>query len=56
MALAVVLLPALGGAVELFLKAGVGALVYGALALILDIAGARTFAVNRLRLRQARTA
>jgi O-antigen/teichoic acid export membrane protein len=56
MALAVAAVPALGGAAELFLKAGVGAAVYGVLAMALDIAGARSFAVRVVRLRQARPA
>jgi O-antigen/teichoic acid export membrane protein len=56
MALAVALVPATGGLGELLLKACGGAAVYGALALILDIAGARSFALRALRLRQTRIA
>jgi O-antigen/teichoic acid export membrane protein len=42
MGLAVAALPALGGIVELGLKAGVGAAVYGACAYLLDLAGLRS--------------
>lgn len=40
-------LPDLGGWPELILKAGAGAIVYGAAALVLDAGGARTFMQNR---------
>jgi O-antigen/teichoic acid export membrane protein len=56
MALAVVVIPAIGGVGELLLKAGAGATVYGGLAVILDIAGARSIALKGLRLRQTRIA
>jgi O-antigen/teichoic acid export membrane protein len=54
MAVAVSLIPDFGGLLELALKAGVGALVYGALALVLDAGGARSQGaalVSRLRAR-----
>ena len=57
MALAVAACPAPGGLAELMLKAGVGAAVYGALALALDVGGARGLAARLVRrtarLRQA---
>ena len=54
MALVVSLIPDFGGLLELALKAGVGGVVYAALALALDAGGARTQAmtlVSRLRSR-----
>ncbi|MDR3512795.1 MAG: lipopolysaccharide biosynthesis protein [Caulobacteraceae bacterium] len=56
MALAVRLVPAGGGALELFAKAGVGVAVYGALAWLLDICGARTHSGRLVRALQARIA
>ena len=53
MAAAVLALPRLGGAAELLLKAGVGALVYAVLAYALDVAGERTRTSALLRLRPA---
>ena len=55
MALAVHYTPAIGGAAELLLKAGVGAVAYGLLVLLLDGAGARSRAAALLgsRLRRA---
>ena len=44
MAAAVLPLPALGGVAELILKAGVGAVVYAVVALILNAAGVRDLA------------
>jgi O-antigen/teichoic acid export membrane protein len=41
MAVTVVALPAIGGVAELILKAGAGAAIYGAVALVLDAGGAR---------------
>ena len=49
MALAVAALPALGGLPEVVLKAGVGAVAYAALALLLDAGGARGRAIEGLR-------
>ncbi len=52
MALAVIAVPPLGGALELLLKAGIGAAVYGAVAWTLDAAGLRTHGsrlLNRFR-------
>lgn len=49
MALCVRQIPAIGGFGELSVKAAVGALVYGALALTFDIGGFRSRAVNLLR-------
>lgn len=43
----IALMPALGGWPELILKAGAGAITYGAAALVLDAGGARTFMRNR---------
>ncbi|CAN5222327.1 polysaccharide biosynthesis protein HsfF [soil metagenome] len=48
MAAALVMLPSPGGVVELALKAGVGAAIYGAGALALDVAGVRTHARSML--------
>jgi O-antigen/teichoic acid export membrane protein len=48
MALAVSALPAIGGAPELILDAGVGAVVYAALALTLNAAGVRDVVLSRL--------
>jgi O-antigen/teichoic acid export membrane protein len=48
MALAVSSLPAIGGAPELILDAGVGALVYAGLALTLNAAGVRDVVLSRL--------
>jgi O-antigen/teichoic acid export membrane protein len=55
MALAVSLLPALGGFPELFLKAGVGAAVYAAAVVALNPGGVRTEGLRLLRGRFART-
>ena len=52
MAAAVSLVPALGGAPELLLKAAVGAAVFGAAAFALDAAGARS-RLRKLRARRA---
>ena len=49
MAAAVRLLPASGGALELFAKAGVGALVYGLCAFALDAAGIRSRRLHMVR-------
>ena len=54
MALAVVLVPPLGGIVELALKAGVGGAVYAALVLVLDAGGARGRALDLIRQRRLR--
>jgi O-antigen/teichoic acid export membrane protein len=56
MALAVWLTPAFGGFVELVAKAAIGALVYGALALALDISGARSRGLVLMRRLQPRVA
>lgn len=56
MALAVRLVPAVGGVAELAAKAGVGVLVYAALAWLLDICGARTHSGRLVRALQARAA
>jgi O-antigen/teichoic acid export membrane protein len=56
MALAVTAIPAFGGAVELFLKAGVGALAYGLVAYALDAGGARQQSSRLIRMAQARGA
>jgi len=56
MALAVSRLPAFGGIVELLLKAGVGAAVYGAIAWLLDAGGLRSRAGQALRTLRARAA
>jgi O-antigen/teichoic acid export membrane protein len=56
MAAAVLAIPSLGGAVELLLKAGAGALVYAAVAYGLDAGGARQQSNRLLRLAQARSA
>jgi O-antigen/teichoic acid export membrane protein len=56
MAGAVLLVPPLGGAVELVLKAGVGALVYGLAAFGLDVGGLRAQAPRLVRALQARLA
>jgi O-antigen/teichoic acid export membrane protein len=56
MALAVAATPALGGVLELSLKALVGIAVYGALAYGLDICGARTHSGRLVRALQARGA
>lgn len=56
MAVVVSLVPAVGGAIELFAKAAVGAIVYGALALALDISGARSRGLSLARGLKARTA
>jgi O-antigen/teichoic acid export membrane protein len=56
MALAVSRLPTLGGIVELVLKAGVGAVVYGAVAWTLDAGGLRSRAGQALGAFRARTA
>jgi O-antigen/teichoic acid export membrane protein len=56
MAGAVLLVPAFGGPIELFLKAGVGAFAYGALALALDISGARSRGLKLFRAMQVRLA
>jgi O-antigen/teichoic acid export membrane protein len=53
MAVAVRLLPSLGGFAELILKASVGALVYGLAALVFDAAGARA-ALQQFASRRAR--
>jgi hypothetical protein len=55
MAAAVLALPALGGAVELFMKAALGAAVYGAVAFVLDAGGARQQSGRLLRLVHARS-
>ena len=49
MAVAVRLVPATGGALELFAKAGVGAVVYGLCAFALDAAGIRSRRVQMVR-------
>jgi len=54
MAVVVSLVPSTGGAIELFVKAAVGAIVYGALAL--DISGARSRGLSLARGLKARTA
>jgi O-antigen/teichoic acid export membrane protein len=56
MAAAVSLAPAIGGAAELILKAAVGAVVYGALSIALDIGGLRGRAPQLVRALQARLA
>ncbi len=56
MAVAVSLAPAIGGFVELVLKAAVGALIYGVLALVLDISGARSRGLRLVRAFQVRLA
>ncbi|HEY1753624.1 MAG TPA: lipopolysaccharide biosynthesis protein [Caulobacteraceae bacterium] len=56
MGLAVASLPALGGAAELALKAGVGAAVYGLAAYVLDIAGLRSRGRGALAVLRARAA
>jgi O-antigen/teichoic acid export membrane protein len=56
MALAVSLVPSSGGVIELFAKAAVGAAVYGALALMLDVCGARDQGFRLVRALQARLA
>jgi O-antigen/teichoic acid export membrane protein len=56
MAVVVRLVPATGGVIELFAKAAVGAVVYGALALALDISGARSRGLSLARGLKARTA
>jgi len=54
MGLAIFRLPALGGAAELLLKAGVGVVVYGAAAYALDVAHFRTRAADLAGLLRAR--
>ncbi|MBV9511610.1 MAG: lipopolysaccharide biosynthesis protein [Caulobacteraceae bacterium] len=56
MALAASLVPAVGGVIELAAKASIGALVYGALALALDIGGARVQALRLAQTLQAKAA
>jgi len=56
MAAVVSLVPSTGGVLELFAKAAVGAAVYGALALGLDISGARSRGLSLARGLKARTA
>lgn len=56
MALAVHRLPALGGFAELALKAGVGAILYAAVALALNAAGVRDVAARLFHTARARTA
>ncbi|MDP1631496.1 MAG: lipopolysaccharide biosynthesis protein [Caulobacter sp.] len=56
MVLVVTRIPAVGGLLELLLKAGVGAAVYGAVAVLLDAGGLRTHAGVVLRGLRARTA
>ena len=56
MALAVSLVPPLGGVLELGLKAGLGALVYGALAMTLDLGHLRGRGLQLARALQARLA
>jgi O-antigen/teichoic acid export membrane protein len=56
MGLAVAALPALGGIVELALKAGVGAAVYGAAAWVLDLAELRSRTRHALVVLKARAA
>ena len=56
MALAVSQVPAYGGAVELLLKATVGAVVYGALAAALDVGGLRGKGVRALAVLRPRLA
>ena len=56
MALAVAATPAVGGVIELAAKAVVGIAVYGALAYVLDICGARTHSGRLVRALQARGA
>ena len=55
MAVAVSLIPDLGGILELAIKAGVGAIVYGAVVIALDAAGARTRGASLLQGLRART-
>jgi hypothetical protein len=56
MALVVSRLPALGGVLELGLKAGLGALAYAIVVFALDAGALRSRAGAVLRLRRARTA
>ncbi|MDP1738702.1 MAG: lipopolysaccharide biosynthesis protein [Caulobacter sp.] len=56
MAVAVLQIPAVGGFLELFLKAGVGAAVYGAVVLLLDAGGLRSRGGVIMRGLRARTA
>lgn len=56
MALAVVQVPPLGGLIELVLKAGVGASVYGAIVYLIDAGGLRSRASEALRVLRARPA
>ena len=56
MAAVVSLVPSAGGILELFAKAAVGAVVYGVLALALDISGARSRGLSLARALRARTA
>lgn len=55
MAVAVTLIPDVGGILELAIKAGVGAIVYGAVVIALDAAGARTRGATLLQGLRART-
>jgi hypothetical protein len=56
MTAAVLPLPALGGVPELILKAGVGAVVYAAVALALNAAGVRDIAARLIETRLGRRA
>ncbi|WP_309629209.1 polysaccharide biosynthesis C-terminal domain-containing protein [Brevundimonas sp.] len=56
MAAAVLPLPALGGVAELILKAGVGAVVYGVVAMVLNAAGVRDLASRLIGARLSRRA
>ena len=56
MALAVSWVPAFGGVVELMLKAGVGVVVYGALAAAFDVGGLRGKGLRALEVMRPRLA
>lgn len=56
MTAAVIALPAFGGVVELLLKAAVGAVIYAAVAFLLDAGGARQQSSRLIRMAQARSA
>jgi O-antigen/teichoic acid export membrane protein len=56
MALVVSAVPAIGGVLELSLKATVGALAYGVAAFALDASGVRSLGMRMLQTRRARTA
>ena len=50
MAAAVLAVPPFGGALELFIKAGIGAVVYAAVAYALDAGGARQHSSRLIRM------